>query len=89
MEEETLFLSLWKETELVFQLVINLQISILVVHIPGRMNVITDLLSHQDQILPTEWYLNPEIMRHLFLFWGSPLLDLFATRWNTKLPTKR
>ena len=34
-----------------------------------------------------EWSLNPEIMRHLFLLWGSPHVDLFANRWNTKLPT--
>ena len=41
-------LSLWKETELVFQLIINLQISIRVVHIQGKMNVMADLLSCQD-----------------------------------------
>ena len=75
--------SLWKETDLVFQQVINLQISIGVI----KMYVIADLLSRQDQTLSTEWSLNPEITRHLFLLWGSPHVDLFATRWNTKLPT--
>ena len=44
----TNFFSLWKETELVFQLVINFLISIQAVHIVGKMNVIADLLSCQD-----------------------------------------
>ena len=70
-----------------FELVINLQISIRAVHILEKMNVIADLLSCQDQTLPTEWSLNPEITKHLFHLWGSPHLYLFATRWNTKLLT--
>ena len=40
-EERTCSLSLWKETRLIFQLVINFQISIRAVHILGKMNVIT------------------------------------------------
>ena len=68
-----------------FQLVINLQISIWAVHIPGQMNVIANLLSHQDQTLPMERSLNPEITKHLL--WGSLHVGLFATRCNTKLPT--
>ena len=79
--------SLWRETERVVQLVINLQISIRAVHIPGNMNVIADLLSRQDQTLPTEWSLNLEITKHLFLLWCSPHMDLFETRWNAKLQT--
>ena len=81
----TCSLSLWKVTELMFQLVINLQISIQGVHIPGKMNVITNLLSCQDQTLPME--LDTQPGDHLFLLWGSPHVDLFATRLNTKLPT--
>ena len=41
----------------------------------------------KTQILPTEWSLNPEITKHLFHLWGSPHMDLFTARWNTKLPT--
>ena len=55
------------------------------VHILGKMNVIGDLLSRQGHTLPTEWSLNQEITRHLFCLWGSPHMDLFAARWNTKL----
>ena len=70
-----------------FQLIIRLQMSILAVHILGKMNFIVDLLSRQDQTLPMEWSLNPVIVRCLFLLLGSPHEELFATRWNTKLPT--
>ena len=45
------------------------------------------MLSPQCQTLPTEWSLNPGITKHLFLLLGSSHVDLFATRWNTKLPT--
>ena len=71
-EGGTHFLSLWKDTELIFQLFINLQISIWAVYIPGKINVIANLLSRQNQTLPTEWSLNLEIMKHLFHLWGSP-----------------
>ena len=54
---------LWKERELLFQLVINLRISLWAVRIPGKINVIADLLSCQDKTLPTEWSLNQEIRR--------------------------
>ena len=80
-------LSLWKETELLIQLVINLRISLRAVLIPEKINVIANLLSCQDQTLPTEWSLNQDITRHLFSHGGSPQVDLFTTRWNTKLPT--
>ena len=50
------------------------------------MNVSADLFSHLDQTLPAEWSLNPEVTRHMFHLWGSPLVDLFAIWWNTKLP---
>ena len=56
-------------------------------HILGKMNVIADLLSCQDHTLPTEWSLSQKITRQLFHLWGSPIMNLFATRWSTKLPT--
>ena len=89
-------LSLWRQMELLFQLVSKLllfqlvsklQISLRAIHIPGRMNIVTDLLSRQDQTLHIEWSLNPEVMRYMFHLWGFPHVDLFATRLNAKLPT--
>ena len=53
----------------------------------GIMNIIANLLSCSDQTLPKEWSLNREVMRHMFCLWGSPHVDLFATRLNAKLPT--
>ena len=55
-------------------------------HIPGKMNVLADSLSRAGQILPTEWSLSPRVFRALCQLWESPLVDLFATRWNHKLP---
>ena len=48
-ERGTGSLSLWKETESLFQLVAKLLISLRAVHIPGKMNIIAYLLSCQDQ----------------------------------------
>ena len=75
---------LWKETKLPFQLASKLWISLGAVHIPGKMNIIASLLSHQDQTLPTEWSLNSEVTKHMFRLWGSSQVDLFVTRWNAK-----
>ncbi len=55
-------------------------------HIPGRLNVIADGLSRTGQVKPTEWKLEPRIVRALWLHWEKPLLDLFATRQNAQLP---
>ena len=78
--------SLWNETVALFDLVMSLRVSIWAKHIPGRLNVIADQLSRQGQILPTEWSLHPDVVNWLFLKWGSPLVDLFATRYNAKRP---
>ena len=56
-------------------------------HIPGRLNVIADSLSRKGQLLHTEWTLCPEVFKWVKTLWDSPMIDLFATRWNNKLPT--
>lgn len=55
-------------------------------HIPGRLNVLADALSRRGQLLHTEWTLHPEIFRWVCQLWDAPMIDLFATRWNHKLP---
>ena len=45
-------------------------------HIPGHLNVIADKISRQGQTIQTEWSLHPEVFQ----------MDLFATRFNNKLP---
>ena len=54
-------------------------------HIPGHLNVIADKLSRLGQTIQTEWSL-PEIFQKLCTKWHRPQIDLFATRFNHKLP---
>jgi len=56
-------------------------------HLPGHLNVLADQLSRKDQILKTEWSLNPAVVRRVFRHWGSPQVDLFALKLNSKLAT--
>ena len=54
-------------------------------HIPGHLNVIADKLSRHGQVIQTEWSLSPRVFQLLCAKWGTPQMDLFATRFNTKL----
>ena len=56
-------------------------------HIPGRLSVLADSLSRRGQMLHTEWSLSPETFKWVKSLWDAPMIDLFATRWNHKLPT--
>ena len=56
-------------------------------HLPGHLNMLADHLSRRDQILKTEWSLNPAVARRVFRVWGSVHVDLFALKCNTKLAT--
>ena len=55
-------------------------------HIPGRLNVIADKLSRFGQTIQTEWSLHPEVFQAICSRWHQPQVDLFATRFNNKLP---
>ena len=55
-------------------------------YLPGQSNVLADLLSCRNQVLGAEWSLHPQVARKLIRTLGSPLLDLFATHLNAKLP---
>ena len=55
-------------------------------HIAGIRNVVADQLSRSNQILAGEWSLHQQVMRQVSQIWFPPEVDLFATRWNTKLP---
>ena len=55
-------------------------------HIPGRLNVIADKLSRHNQVIQTEWSLDQQVFNLLYSSWCQPQVDLFATRFNHKLP---
>ena len=55
-------------------------------HIPGRLNVIADKLSRLGQTIQMEWSLHPEVFKAICSRWHQPQVDLFATRFNNKLP---
>ena len=62
------------------------QVTLKARHIPGRLNVIADKLSRLGQTIQTEWSLLPEVFQKLCSKWHRPQIDLFATRFNHKLP---
>ena len=55
-------------------------------HFPGRLNVVADKLSRLGQTIQTEWFLLPEVFHSICSRWHWPKIDLFATRFNNKLP---
>ena len=62
------------------------QVTLRARHIPGRLNVIADKLSRLGQTIQTEWSLHPEVFQAICSRWHKPQVDLFATRFNNKLP---
>ena len=54
--------------------------------IPGWLNVVADKLSRLGQTIQTEWSLLPEVFQTKCSRWHRPQIDLFATRFNNKLP---
>ena len=55
-------------------------------YLPGKSNVLADVLSRRGQVVGTEWSLHPQVARALLRVWGNPSIDLFATCLNAKLP---
>ena len=55
-------------------------------HIQGCLNVIADSLSSKDKIIQTEWSLHPQIFSLICIVWHKPMVDMFATKLNHKLP---
>ena len=62
------------------------QVTLRARHIPGRLNVIADKLSRLGQTIQIEWSLHPEVFQAVCSRWHQPQVDLFATRFNNKLP---
>ncbi len=56
------------------------------IHIAGKSNVLADYLSRGSGPVPNEWTLDQTTCNAVLARWGSPWLDLFATRANHRLP---
>ena len=54
-------------------------------YIPGKYNVLADLLSRPNNIVSTEWTLHPSAFRLIQDTWERPQIDLFATCLNHQL----
>ena len=61
-------------------------IMIRVHHIPGKFNILADHLSKLDRPFKTEWALDQSVANSIFQMLTYPNVDLFATRFNRKLP---
>ena len=48
--------------------------------------MLADGFSRRHQILPAEWTLQQEVVNLIFWELGEPMVDLFATRYNHRLP---
>ncbi|CAJ0950626.1 unnamed protein product [Ranitomeya imitator] len=55
------------------------------VHIPGVENWAADFLSRKG-LAAGEWSLHPEVFHQICLQWGTPDVDLTASRVNRKVP---
>lgn len=62
-----------------------LNITVSTEFIPGKLNVLADQLSRRNQILPTEWTIAHQALEPVWRLWGKPMIDLFATSYNTRL----
>ena len=62
------------------------QVTLRARHIPGWLNVIADKLSRLGQTIQTEWSLHLEVFQATGSRLHQPQVDLFATRFNNKLP---
>ena len=74
---------------LVVELLMWLQAQNIVVRarlIPGSLNMKADQLSRPNQRITTGWSLHPQIVSRIFGFWGPPVVDMFGTGSNSRLP---
>ena len=54
-------------------------------HLTGSRNVLADLLSRPNDVIPTEWTLSHRSLQ-VWSSWHQPMIDLFATHLNNRLP---
>ena len=82
----TISSSLYLLTRQVLMWAENHSVTLVARYIPGSRNVVADQLSRRGQVIGTEWSLHPQVAREMFRLWGAPVVDLFASALNHKLP---
>ena len=55
-------------------------------HVPGKLNIVADALSRPHCVLQTEWTLVHSILQRVWSRFHKPMVDLFATQFNHRLP---
>ena len=60
-------------------------LSVTACHVPGLLNSAADLLS-RGALRYSEWSLHPRVASRIWLRFGVPVVDLFATSEDTKCP---
>ncbi|KAK7098875.1 hypothetical protein V1264_003095 [Littorina saxatilis] len=55
-------------------------------YLKGTLNVLADALSRGDKVLHSEWTLSHQALDRLWVQVDKPCIDLFATRFSTRLP---
>lgn len=81
---ETRSLILLKATNNLLALADISDITLHAFYLPGRFNSIADRLS-REKLLP-DWHLDDETTKKVFLKWGVPQIDLFATAQSKVVP---
>ena len=62
------------------------QIIVTARYVPGKLNILADFLSRPNQVLQTEWTLTHSVLEPVWRTWHRPMVDLFATKYNCRLP---
>ena len=55
-------------------------------HIPGKLDIIADALSHLQSILHTEWTFHEATLQQVWNVWFRLMVDLFAAQFSHWLP---
>ena len=74
------------EAQMTLQWAEDHSVTLLTQFVRGESNVVADCLSRGHQVISTEWTLHQQVCDTLWRLWGYPLIDLFATRMNYRLP---
>lgn len=69
---------LLKQTRQLLSVLDTLNVHLLAQYFPGRFNAEVDALSRQKRC--PEWHLTAEATSIIFLMWGTPEMDLFASK---------